>query len=83
MEWVLSTVVKIVQISQLLVSAAHINVADGEGNTPLHLACEAGDPNVVERLLHGSFNVLTYTHCLAHHHAACRCFNQKPNLNKR
>lgn len=95
------------QVSALLVSGAHINIADSDGRTPLHHACEIGDPTLVDRLLHGAFNVLTYSKCLAHHHdvctmlvdvvvgisvhqiwacvcvQGCRCFNQKPNLNKR
>jgi hypothetical protein len=71
------------QVSALLVTAAHINIADERGRTPLHIACELGDPVLVDRLLHGAFNVLSYTTCLAHHHSACMCFNQKPNLLKR
>ena len=64
-------------------SAAHVNICDASGRTPLHIGCELGDPVLVDRLLLGSFNVLTYTACLAHHHPACMCFNQKPDLMKR
>ena len=70
------------KVSALLVSGAHINIADDDGKTPLHIACELGDPVLVDRLLQGAFNVLTFTNCQAHHHKACTCFNQRPNLDK-
>lgn len=71
------------KVSALLMSGAHVNIADEKGRTPLHIAAELGDPVLSDRVLIGGFNVLTYTACMAHHHAQCRCFNQRPNFAKR
>ncbi len=47
------------QVSALLMSGAHVNIADEKGRTPLHIAAELGDPVLSDRVLIGGFNVLT------------------------